>query len=158
MQIFVDLDGVLADFDTHYEVLFGSRPCKVADNVDWKKIEAAPGFYASIPPMRDAYLLWGFVTAYADKPPVILTGVPSSIPSAADEKRDWCARWLGPQYEVRTCFSKEKCLQAAPGDILIDDWEKYQQLWIAKRGRWITHTSANSTIEELRTMLAMDCR
>lgn len=35
MQVFVDMGGVLADFDRHYETHFGTRPCKIADNDDW---------------------------------------------------------------------------------------------------------------------------
>jgi hypothetical protein len=29
---------------------------------------------------------------------------------------------------------QEKCLHVSPGDILIDDWEKYRDLWAAKGG------------------------
>ena len=38
MTIFVDMDGVLADFDQHYENVFGVLPSRVADNVDWKQV------------------------------------------------------------------------------------------------------------------------
>ena len=40
MQVFVDMDGVLADFDAHYETHFGTRPCKKSDNVDWDAVRA----------------------------------------------------------------------------------------------------------------------
>jgi len=33
--IFVDMDGVLADFDAHHEAVFGTRPNKTSDAVDW---------------------------------------------------------------------------------------------------------------------------
>ena len=35
MQLFVDMDGVLADFDAHYHARFGVRCSTAADNVDW---------------------------------------------------------------------------------------------------------------------------
>ena len=42
MQIFVDMDGVLADFDTGHEIVFGIRSDKLADNVDWPAVQAMP--------------------------------------------------------------------------------------------------------------------
>ena len=38
------------------------------------------------------------------------------------------------------------------GDILIDDWTKYRHLWLAAGGIWITHTSAQGSIAELRKL------
>jgi hypothetical protein len=43
-------------------------------------------------------------------------------------------------------------IHASPGDILIDDWEKYRDLWIAKGGVWITHRSAVETIVALNAL------
>jgi hypothetical protein len=43
-------------------------------------------------------------------------------------------------------------LQCRPGDILIDDWTKYQHLWLAAGGRWITHTSAENSVQQLLAM------
>ncbi|MCL2453242.1 MAG: hypothetical protein FWD08_06305 [Alphaproteobacteria bacterium] len=46
IQVFVDMDGVLADFDAHYEAVFGVRPDKRKDDVDWGLVRAMTGFYA----------------------------------------------------------------------------------------------------------------
>ena len=150
-QIFVDMDGVLADFDAHYETVFGMRVDKVADNVDWGNVRGVKGFYAAIPPMADMRELWDFLDRLTPHP-IILTGVPSAVEEAAANKRDWVKHHLGGHVEVRCCLSKHKCLHATPGDILIDDREKYRDLWIAKGGRWITHKSAAATIDRLREM------
>lgn len=149
MQIFVDMDGVLADFDAHHEAVFGVRSCKLADNVNWQRVREIPGFYEAIPPMADMDELWAYVAPFN---PIVLTGVPYSIAEAPDNKRAWVRRHLGPDVEVRCCRSSEKCLHAKPGDILIDDWEKYRHLWIAKGGRWITHTSAANSIIALQEL------
>lgn len=149
MKIYVDLDGVLADFDTHHENTFGVRSDKLLDNVDWKKIEGVKDYYLSIPPMKDMWTLWRYVAKYE---PTILTGVPSSINEAADNKRAWVRKYLGIDVPVITCLSKEKCLNAQPGDVLIDDWDKYQSLWVEKGGVWITHTDAATTIERLKQL------
>ena len=55
---------------------------------------------------------------------------------------------------MRCCRSREKCLHAAPGDVLIDDWVKYKSLGEGAGGRWITHRNAAATAEEL-TLLGL---
>jgi hypothetical protein len=35
---------------------------------------------------------------------------------------------------------------------LIDDWDKYRELWIAKSGRWIRPVLAKQAIAELRAL------
>jgi len=149
-QIFVDMDGVLADFDSGYEAAFGVRPDKSADNVDWDAVRRREGFYAGLPPMSDMQELWDFLNRL-DPAPIVLTGVPRSVREAPANKIAWVRKHLGDA-EVRCCASKDKCLHAKPGDILIDDWEKYRSLWIAAGGRWITHMSASVTIDQLLEM------
>ncbi len=148
VQLFVDLDGVLADLDGQYEKLFGVRPDKKLDNIDWSVVGTVPDFYLNLPPMDDMHILWNFV---CDMRPIILTGVPNEekVPEAADNKRQWVRTHIGSNVEVRCCRSSEKCLHAKPGDILIDDWEKYRSRWEKAGGIWITHTDALSTIEQL---------
>lgn len=146
MQLFVDMDGVLADFDSHHEAVFGIRPCKKADNVDWEAVRGVRDFYLNIPPMADLEALWARIERYN---PIVLTGVPASVEEAPENKRSWVRKNLGDHVQVICCRSREKCTHAKPGDVLIDDWEKYKQLWLNVGGRWITHTSAAETDRQL---------
>ncbi len=148
MQLYVDMDGVLADFDKHHENVFGFRANKEKDDVDWAAIRHVPHFFLHIPPMKDLDELWTAISPYN---PIILTGVPH-ITEAPSNKIGWVRKNLGDDVKVITCRSKEKCTYAKPGDILIDDWEKYKHLWIAKGGIWITHTSAKNSIDELTNL------
>lgn len=142
--LFVDMDGVLADFDTGYEQRFGTRPSKADDNVDWSLIRNTDGFYRDLPPMPDFDELWAGVEPYR---PIILTGVPKSVEEAAANKRAWVDRIIGQDQPMIACASRDKSLHIQRrGDILIDDWEKYRDIWIARGGRWITHTSAASSL------------
>jgi hypothetical protein len=143
------MDGVLADFDAHYEAVFRLRCDKVLDNVDWDRVRAVKDFYLNIPPMADMEDLWARIERHR---PIILTGVPKEVEEAAANKRAWIARHLGEHVEVLCCRSREKYLHAAPGDVLIDDWEKYRHLWIEAGGVWITHISADDTAAELTRM------
>lgn len=153
MKIFVDMDGVLADFDRHYAATIGPLPDRSdpARDVDWSKINDVE-FFAGMPPMPDAFELWDYV-GHLYGGAIILTGCPTTGRAQAERnKREWVSRHLGFSIEVRTVLSKEKSQHCAPGDILIDDWEKYRPLWEAKGGVWITHTSANNTINRLHQL------
>lgn len=146
-KLFVDLDGVLADFDQHHENLFGRRPD--GHDADWEKITKHGFFYATMPLMKDARELWDYLKRYE---PIILTGVPSSDGDrCADQKRAWGLVHLGAANMI-TCASKDKATFCVPGDILIDDRIKYKHLWEGAGGIWITHTSASDTIKQLKEM------
>lgn len=150
MRLFVDMDGVLADFDAGHEAVFGTKPSKADDNVDWKAVRAVEDFYLNLPPMPDFAELWAAIEKFD---PIVLTGVPRSVAEAPANKAAWVRKHLGDHVEVRCVLSKEKSHHAEPGDILIDDWDKYRHLWVAVGGIWITHTSAANTIAELEAIL-----
>lgn len=149
MNLFLDLDGVLVDFDRGYEQLSGLAPEKKNDDVDWDLVNKTPAFYARLPPTPDAFLLWDFCKPYS---PAILTGIPESVRTAEADKRKWVAKYLGAGVTVLCCASKDKCQFGRPGRILVDDWEKYRDKWLATGGAWITHTDAVSTIAALRAL------
>lgn len=150
MTLYIDLDGVLADFATAYAAITGERPDTKLDNVDWEKVIAVPGFYTKLPPMPDMLALWEHVKDWPDV--VVLTGVPKKVPEAAADKRAWVTKYLGEHVKVIACFSAEKALYAKPGDILVDDWEKYRAKWLAAGGVWITHTDAASSVAALKEL------
>lgn len=149
MQLFVDMDGVLADFDQGYFNCFGDRPCKISDNVNWELVKQKNHFYKNLPPMKDFNILWKGVESLK---PIILTGIPSHDAysgEAIKNKREWVDKHIGKEVKMIGCKSKDKSLHSKPGDILIDDWEKYKHVWIGNGGIWITHTSAKSSLEQL---------
>jgi len=153
--LFIDMDGVLADFDAAYKAVTGWAPDKRLDNVDWREVVARPGFYANLPPMPDALILWDFAANYAlvrGYNIVILTGVPSSVPEAAADKRRWVNRHIGEHVPMIACRSRDKSKHAKAGDILVDDWERYKDKWLAIGGIWITHTDAASSIAALKEL------
>ena len=103
MNLFVDMDGVLADFARHHEAVFGWRP-EIGDNVDWAAVREVEDFYLNIPPMADLQLLWTRIERHQ---PIVLTGVPE-IAEAPSSKRAWVCKHLGPEVPVRCCQASEK--------------------------------------------------
>ena len=84
--------------------------------------------------------------------PIILTGI-ARKPGCAEEKREWVAKYIDPGAEVITCWSKDKRNHGKPGDILVDDWHKYRDLWEEMGGIFLLHTSAKDSLERLGEIL-----
>lgn len=147
-MIFVDMDGVLADFDLHYYRHFGVRPTRWPDpeTVDWSKIAAIPDFFLTIPVMDGALeLLHGIYP----RPFEILTGVSKSIDTTKNQKIEWIHARIEPALKVNCCRSRDKYQYGKPGDVLIDDYLKYKDRWVAMGGIFIHHTSAASSLRRL---------
>jgi 5'(3')-deoxyribonucleotidase len=151
-RIYLDCDGVLANFDLHFEHLFGHPPKHFEEHFGskefWYKIRSAkPGFFRHIPLMSDAMKLFHSVESLR---PVILTGTPFGG-WAEGQKLGW-AREFFPSIPMVCCPSKDKVNYCKPGDILIDDWDKYKTKWEDVGGIFLIHTSAEDTIATLTNM------
>lgn len=68
----LDLDGVLADFEGHFEALFGVPPRDLPLGEVRARAARTPGFSESMPLMPDALELWSHCRPYD---PQILTGL-----------------------------------------------------------------------------------
>lgn len=157
-QIFVDLDGVLADLDGYYRETFGvdidrSSPDQALfwNNINNYSRTAFGGhFYKELPLLSDALTLWRGVHMFHLNP-IILTGGGDSrnYPETAEHKRWWVNKYLGYDVPMICCLSKEKAKHGQPGDILIDDWTKYRPVWQKMGGVFILHTSAEDSLRQL---------
>ncbi len=154
MQLFVDLDGVLADFDGFYLRHFGTTLDRFSESDPpgmWDNIRSHGRFYREMPVMAGAYELWNGVQHLN---PIILTGVPYyQVPEAEGHKREWLRENFGADVRVICCKSKDKRLHGKPGDVLVDDWFKYRHLWEEMGGVFILHTSAKDSLAQLEGLL-----
>jgi len=152
IQVWVDCDGVLADFDSHVTKLTGVRPREFEDSVGtpgfWKHLQGIPKFYREMPLMPDARILMDGLKALR---PIILTGCPLGEWAEA-QKMAW-ARDHFPGVPMITCMSKDKFIYCQPGDILIDDYSKYMSPWISAGGTFIKHISAERSLKEVEETL-----
>ena len=153
MKLYLDCDGVLADFDRAFAERFGHPPrayeAKHGPKVFWRNIkEEAPSFYRDLPLMPDARHLFD---AVAHMKPTILTGCPMGGWAEA-QKVEWAAEHF-PGTEIITCQSKNKRDNCSVGDILVDDYLKYRHLWEEVGGVFIHHRSAAESLRTLRQYL-----
>lgn len=158
MTFYLDLDGVLADFDK------AASACMNTDNIYkyefvwgvkkfWDKINSSEAFFANLEVMPDA---WDLMGAVGHLDPVILTALPhKDAEVVARHKREWVKTWFGA-YPVITCLTSEKPNYCEPGDILVDDRAINRDAWLAKGGTYIIHTTAERTIGTLQALGIID--
>ena len=150
VQLYLDCDGVLADFDRGAEQVFGMPPREFQSRFGlgrfWAKIAQTPDFFANLPEMPDARVLFD---AVAHLKPIILTGCPRGG-WAEDQKEAWAAKHF-PGTPIITCMAVNKRTHCTPGDILVDDTLTHRHLWEAAGGTFSHHRSARQTVETLRT-------
>ena len=161
-NIFLDLDGVLADFDTAARKVFdGMNPREFEDQHGepefWRRLAAQDEFYTNLPLMPGAREFHDEVNEISlertGNRVIILTGTPSSIVGAAEHKRAWVKKHMG-HGRVITCASKDKSRYCQFDDILIDDWDKYRHLWEGSGGKFIHHKTPGQSLSELTEVLA----
>jgi hypothetical protein len=154
-QIYLDCDGVLADFDKGAETVLGMPPRvfekRYNPGLFWKRLATADSFFEHLEPMADAFDLY---EAVRHKNPIILTGLPRGN-WAEPQKRRWAERWF-PGVEVITTMAALKREHCHPGDALVDDRDKHRHLWEAEGGVFIHHKDARSSIEALRAKGYLD--
>jgi hypothetical protein len=153
-QLYLDCDGVLADFDKGATAVLGLDPRTYAERHGlgrfWQRLATAPDFYFGLPLKDDAMVLFDAVR-HLD--PVILTGLPHGN-WAADQKVRWAAKHF-PGTRIITTMARDKRDHAREGDVLVDDQLRHSALWIEAGGVFVHHRSAAQSIEELRNYFVL---
>lgn len=153
-RLFLDLDGVLVDFERGVLEATGKPVDEQTPRQMWSALARTPGFYANLHWMPDGRRLWDYA---ASKEPVVLTGLPFGR-WARPQKLEWCARELGPEVPVITCFTREKTSRAlehvddGETPVIVDDRDRIREGWEAAGGIFIHHSDAESSIEALKAL------
>jgi len=183
-RVYCDMDGVLVDLaggildaakqdttnlrqraavmkiitsDIEWRAHRGDEKMKKGLKFIYKLLNNDEDFWASLPPMKDATALWGFISQLE---PFILSHPWDE--ASAKGKRIWLSSLAGnlnpppPQSRVILTGDKHKfAINKATGapNVLIDDMEKYIDPWEAAGGIAIHHVSAGSSIRELKQIM-----
>jgi 5'(3')-deoxyribonucleotidase len=147
-RLFLDADGVLADFDLSARRLLGLRPkefiAKHGRSEFWRRLARAPDFYGDLPEMPDARILFDAVKHLK---PTILTGLPIGS-WAAPQKVEWAAKHF-PGVPIITCLARDKHKHMHPGDVLVDDREKHRAAYEEAGVVFVHHRNARDSLRQL---------
>jgi len=159
MQLFLDNDGVLADFDAHCRTLFGKSPKELGDETLWRLVnQDREGFWSNIPMKDGADELFEVAAPHN---PIVLTGCPRNgsdrteiCPVASEHKKLWVAKYFGDHVPVITCFSRDKPSHMTQSqDILVDDTYINIKRWRDSGGIGIFYRDVDQAIHDLKKKL-----
>ena len=159
MKLFVDMDGVLTDFEAQFDHYYGITTREYyqkSGTVMLKKAvdEIGLKFWSEMPYFPGAKELWNYVSKYK---PTILSS-PSTFKYAQQGKLIWIKNHLSPSpgdIVFKQTGQKESAISDLPPDqikkcILIDDYYKNLAPWKALGGIGIVHKNAEQTISILK--------
>lgn len=151
IDLYLDLDGVFADFEERIAELAGRPFHTVSKGFMWKLVNEDDHFFYNLGWIKAATPLWEHCKHWH---PTILTGLPTGQ-KHQDDKRRWVAKYMGhdvPVIIVPRKNKKEYCKH--PHAILIDDHPENIQMWRDHGGVGIYHKhDYDATLAELKRVV-----
>ena len=158
MKIYLDMDGVLSDFEARYVELFGERPSDIQRRNKefydyWETFVTGNNFATLSKHEGCVELLQALNTEFKDIPVEILSssGGKKFHDEVASQKRQWL-KTHGITYNALVVpgGSKKAEYAKSPWDILIDDTPRNIEKFRAAGGSAILHTDVIDTVQKLR--------
>ncbi len=161
-KIYVDLDGVLCDFNAGFYNISGGIDrngfiYKYGKEAAWKLInQHGTHWWATLPWKSDGKRLWSFLNNIG--PIFILSSCSEGQTSgtAREGKLSWVLNNLGKSVVSRTIIvnnAVEKQKYGNANSILIDDTPINIAQWKSKGGIGILHKTAEQTIEQIKALI-----
>jgi 5'(3')-deoxyribonucleotidase len=142
-KVYVDMDGVLADFFGEWQKLIGSDWRKVKDiEPALQKIRDKDNFWLDLPLLPQAKNLLGVIKKVKGSYTILSSPLPND-PNSEPHKREWIKKNLSffPPENVIITHDKPKYAVNSDGtpNILIDDFGKNIASWEAAGGEGFKH-------------------
>jgi 5'(3')-deoxyribonucleotidase len=155
--VYVDMDGVIADFDRGFYEMTGMETDHVQDNELWAAIDAhgKARFFSELPWMPGGKELWQFVTSNFLKVKILSAlGKSDKIDKQTTQGKLAWLRHNIPNLQLDDIIlvdnKHRKRHYSKPGDIIIDDTPVVIEEWLKKGGIGILHKTASDTIGQLK--------
>lgn len=155
--LYLDMDGVVADFDEYAARKLGLPPSEgIYPDDKWEKLAQNERLYRDLEKTPYADELVDFCREFAWNKYnfYFLTAVPkgNDVPWAFYDKVLWAQKHFPNIPVMFGPFSKDKHTHCVMGDILIDDRASNIEEWRAAGGIAIHHKSFKDTIEKLKEL------
>lgn len=153
--IYLDMDGVLADFDKGYHKLFGTKPknqpSRFDDNV---KQLIGTDFFATLDKLPDADKVVQLALEYGNgKYSICSSPFTNDHDNSARYKTEWIREHLSPQPE-HIVITGKKDTYAKGKNVLIDDRPDNIQKWIDRGGIGIWYDAYQHSIDKVSDELS----
>lgn len=153
-RIFVDMDGVLADFVQGVQGpkylngpltdhLYDDNKIELSNKGLFKDLPLMPGMKDLINAVKDTGVYWEILTCTGEL----------NRKKVAQDKTIWIREHVDPGVVITCTFKGEqKAAYAKPGSILIDDRPRNIKAWTDAGGIGILHKNAADTIAQLQDL------
>lgn len=156
-MIYIDLDGVLADFNSKVREITGKYPSELTTKELWKQLQLVDNFYYSLDIIEGSKEFLDYILNYSNINVEILTALPSpskKLITSSNDKIMWVYDKIDPfiitncvsNWRMKTYFCRNN------DDILIDDQEKNIVQWQEAGGIGILHNNFEDTIRKLKEL------
>lgn len=146
-KIYIDIDGVLANFDQEIPDHINGHT-ELVDYITNRAISKKP-FWSALEKNKDIDKLLNFLEPYN---PIILSSI-GKLNYAVPQKIQWLRKNTNIKQYIFTYESKFKSTLSKENSILIDDRQYIINDWVRGGGIGILFTTAVDTIEGLKLIL-----
>ena len=161
-KIFLDLDGVFADFHRYVEKVCGFPYAENPEAV-WKELDQIPCLFSKLDLLPGSLAMFHNIRVIAEEAGIrdyqieFLTALPrrtGRLGTAVWDKAEWVYMHISDYHHVNIVdhWSKKKHF-CQPGDILIDDAWRNCLDWTDAGGIAIVHDNVETTVSQLEGIL-----
>lgn len=162
-KLYIDMDGVLADFDKgvrqmcHCEVASQDKRFPKVNDAMWEAIRGVPRFYEQLEVLPGAKEMLRDIYAIFGNRCEILSGIPRPhrmVEGAAEGKIRWMRQHFEEDIKINIVYREDKKDFVTGKDcVLIDDLDINIAAWEASGGTGILHLNPEETLISIQQLL-----